>query len=157
MPRKKSEELGLIPSSKALASRRAYAKNTAVRIEASSKWQKRNPAKHCASNTAFRKKVLERLAGRPRPKKCDICNKVGLVHFDHCHKNRHFRGWLCFGCNTALGAAKDSAKTLRKLANYLDADKLRDTKNLEKLPVYFEACGQRRQRKRNEKPDNEKI
>ena len=60
-----------------------------------------------------------------------------MVHFDHCHKNGHFRGWLCFGCNTALGAARDSAKILRKLADYIDADKQRDTKKLEKLPIYI--------------------
>ena len=131
-------------------SKRHYAKNTEVCIERSNNWRKQNPEKYCAHNADFHKRTYERLAGRPRPDRCDVCKTVGVVHFDHCHKNGHFRGWLCFGCNTALGAVKDSPKMLRKLAEYLDADKARDTSKLEKLPAYLEACGQRRQRKRND-------
>jgi hypothetical protein len=120
-----------------------YANNREACIAKSSAWRRDNAAKHCANNAAFRKRLHERLAGRPRPKKCDICKTVGLVHFDHCHKNKHFRGWLCFGCNAALGGVKDSSKILRKLADYLDADKARDTKSLEKLPLYLERTGKR--------------
>lgn len=71
-------------------------------------------------------KRLEKLAGSRRPEKCSVCKKIGVkIHFDHCHKNGHFRGWLCHGCNAALDYAYDSAKILRKLADYLEADKAR--------------------------------
>ena len=66
----------------------------------------------------------EKAAGRKKPKRCDICKKSGKrICFDHCHKKGHFRGWLCNTCNWALGHVKDSSSLLRKLADYLDADK----------------------------------
>ena len=129
------------PGKNALRSRLYYAANREAGIAKASAWRQTNPEKHCANNAAFRKRTYERMAGRPRPKRCDVCKAIGIVHFDHCHKNKHFRGWLCFGCNIALGAAKDSSKLLRKLADYLDADKARDTKSLEKIPVYLERTG----------------
>ena len=65
----------------------------------------------------------EKLAGRKKPKRCDVCKKPGKICFDHCHKSKTFRGWLCFHCNIALGCVKDSTKTLRALADYIDAHK----------------------------------
>lgn len=41
-------------------------------------------------------------------------------NIDPCHKTNTIRGLLCSGCNTALGLAKDSPKTLRNLATYLE-------------------------------------
>lgn len=38
---------------------------------------------------------------------------------DHCHKTDEYRGLLCATCNSALGFAKDSPDTLRRLADYL--------------------------------------
>jgi hypothetical protein len=109
-----------------------------ARSLASSKWQKANLQKHAASNGAFRRRILEQVAGRPKPTRCDICKKSNLqIHFDHCHKKGHFRGWLCFACNAALGAARDSPKILRRLAEYLENDKTRDTRGLPKLPKYL--------------------
>ncbi|MEK6829277.1 MAG: hypothetical protein AABY15_04055, partial [Nanoarchaeota archaeon] len=35
----------------------------------------------------------EKLAGRPKPKRCEICNKKGKIYFDHDHKTNKFRGW----------------------------------------------------------------
>jgi len=56
-----------------------------------------------------------------RPKACEVCGLPSKrICFDHCHKTGRFRGWLCTGCNTALGMAKDNPETLRKLANYLE-------------------------------------
>lgn len=54
------------------------------------------------------------------PDACETCGKPGRVVFDHCHVTGEFRGWLCNGCNTALGQAKDNPDTLRKLAAYLE-------------------------------------
>ena len=52
---------------------------------------------------------------------CEVCGG-GPTVYDHCHEFGHFRGWLCNGCNSALGFAKDDPETLRKLAAYLEAD-----------------------------------
>lgn len=39
---------------------------------------------------------------------------------DHDHETGQVRGLLCSGCNYALGCIGDSAKTLRRLAKYID-------------------------------------
>jgi hypothetical protein len=62
---------------------------------------------------------LTKLLGCP-PARCEVCKKtVKRAHADHDHKTGLFRGWLCSHCNLALGHARDSAKILRKLADYL--------------------------------------
>ncbi|SRR6266404_8119337 len=60
---------------------------------------------------------------RPCPERCEICDQRpegnrGL-HLDHCHDTGRFRGWLCFGCNTALGRLGDSPELLSKALAYL--------------------------------------
>lgn len=66
----------------------------------------------------------ELLAARPQPDQCDVCagNQGGIV-FDHCHKTLNFRGWLCNGCNRALGFVNDDPRRLRMLASYLERTK----------------------------------
>jgi|TARA_R110000796_G_scaffold162226_1_gene278969 hypothetical protein len=39
---------------------------------------------------------------------------------DHCHDTETFRGWLCFNCNTGLGAFKDDLHKVRKAVEYLE-------------------------------------
>jgi hypothetical protein len=58
---------------------------------------------------------------RPKPDTCEVCGEGGRIVFDHCHNSNKFRGWLCNGCNSALGHVKDNSELLRKLADYLDA------------------------------------
>lgn len=67
-------------------------------------------------------------AGRPRPRVCEACLVPAdhTLHWDHCHVTGKFRGWLCRGCNHALGFAKDSPKTLRALADYLERVELNE-------------------------------
>ena len=65
----------------------------------------------------------EALAARTRPTVCEVCGSAPTtrgLHFDHDHKTGLFRGWLCHGCNIALGSAKDKPEILRKLAEYLE-------------------------------------
>lgn len=64
------------------------------------------------------KQILE-LLGAPASK-CQACSSTERICADHCHKTKLFRGWLCNGCNTALGHTHDSSKVLHKLADYLD-------------------------------------
>jgi hypothetical protein len=55
----------------------------------------------------------------PREGICPICLEVKLLVFDHCHKRRTFRGWICSSCNAALGTFKDSIGSLRRAIKYL--------------------------------------
>lgn len=66
--------------------------------------------------------ALRAQAGRPRPTVCEIpgCGRTDEIHFDHDHKTKKFRGWICQGCNKALGYVKDDPARLRMLAEYLE-------------------------------------
>jgi hypothetical protein len=76
--------------------------------------------------TAKWRQGLEDVAGRPPPLVCDVCQMPPdpgrRLHFDHCHTNGHFRGWLCRSCNLALGNVQDDPILLRKLAAYLESN-----------------------------------
>jgi len=68
----------------------------------------------------FIKKKKEKLAGRPRPEYCEICNTSGKICFDHDHITGNFRGWICEKCNLALGLMRDNKETLIKMIKYLE-------------------------------------
>ena len=58
-----------------------------------------------------------------KPSVCDVCGGPGTtrgITYDHDHATGGHRGWLCTGCNAALGHAHDSPEVLRKLADYLE-------------------------------------
>lgn len=41
--------------------------------------------------------------GEKRRGPCEICGLDKPLHCDHDHSTGKIRGWLCIGCNTALG------------------------------------------------------
>ena len=90
-------------------------------------WYEKHPGYNTRKSIEHYVHKQEKLAGRKRPKRCDVCRKHGRrkICFDRCHKDNHFRGWICDNCNTALGHVHDSAVILRRLADYLDNDKLK--------------------------------
>lgn len=55
--------------------------------------------------------------------RCAICNEKGLLAIDHCHISGVVRGLLCRPCNSVLGLARDSIKTLIKAILYLGKHK----------------------------------
>ena len=67
----------------------------------------------------YRQKYLEKLVGRIKPKKCEVCERKGKIYFDHDHKTKQFRGWICSNCNFILGHAQDDPKILMSLMRYL--------------------------------------
>ena len=71
-------------------------------------------------SVAFNGKRKDGIAGRPRPKLCEVCGLEGTICFDHCHVTEKFRGWICNKCNTALGMVNDNPEVLRALAAYLE-------------------------------------
>lgn len=94
--------------------------------EAHKRWRRNNPEAQRIRVARFRAKrevELSKVAGRPRPSICDLCNQPstkpkGIV-FDHCHAKGHFRGWICDRCNKVLGLVYDDSQLLEKMANYL--------------------------------------
>ncbi len=91
----------------------------------------------CAGQTTSRKgnkhwnwkggkdtRYMRKLAPRPKPELCEVCEQKGKgrngIVYDHDHKTGKFRGWLCSNCNTALGLAKENTQTLRALIRYLN-------------------------------------
>jgi hypothetical protein len=72
-------------------------------------------------NRAHARKCRDAKASRPRPDACESCGvkPTGVVVFDHCHATGEFRGWLCSGCNSALGMLKDDPDKIKALLTYL--------------------------------------
>ena len=50
---------------------------------------------------------------------CDICGQECERRFDHDHETGAFRGWLCHGCNVALGHFRDDPEILMAAVEYL--------------------------------------
>ena len=68
-------------------------------------------------------RIKSEKAGRRPPACCECCGEPLRggrgTNWDHDHETGKFRGWICNGCNCALGYARDSIETLQKLENYL--------------------------------------
>lgn len=43
---------------------------------------------------------------------------------DHCHSNGHVRGILCGPCNVTLGKYEDDPEVFKRMAQYLEDNKL---------------------------------
>jgi hypothetical protein len=54
------------------------------------------------------------------PSSCEACDEEAEVFVDHDHNTGQFRGWLCHGCNSALGRIQDSVLKLHMLIAYLE-------------------------------------
>lgn len=63
--------------------------------------------------------------------RCAICNNQETtvirgtlcdLAIDHCHKTMKTRGLLCAACNRGLGFFRDNSESLRKAADYIDAN-----------------------------------
>lgn len=65
-------------------------------------------------------KRLEDKSGRKRPERCEICNRVGRICFDHDHNTGKFRGWICLNCNSAIGFVYDNPEILIEMIKYLN-------------------------------------
>lgn len=66
-------------------------------------------------------KEKEKVAGRAKPKQCEVCGSLGTISFDHDHTTGQFRGWICRRCNLVLGFVKDDSELLIMLSKYLQA------------------------------------
>lgn len=73
-----------------------------------------------------RKQSQKRLPAptRERPAFCEACGqppkgRLTVLCLDHGHASNTFRGWLCNGCNVALGFLNDSPERAEALAAYI--------------------------------------
>lgn len=51
---------------------------------------------------------------------CEVCGREVVLSLDHNHTTGELRGWLCGGCNVALGYARENPEILRKIADYIE-------------------------------------
>jgi hypothetical protein len=86
----------------------------------------------------FRKNSIKPTTPYPENSICDSCGfpetiidkrygKIKRLAVDHCHETNKFRGWLCQGCNTALGQLKDDSKRIESLLNYKNNSLTKDS------------------------------
>ncbi len=65
------------------------------------------------------------LPTRPMPYVCECCRRPrgatsrGMA-YDHCHRTKKFRGWLCGSCNMGLGLLGDTYMSVKKMLGYLE-------------------------------------
>lgn len=88
----------------------------AHRNKQGSEYNKRN-----YNRVLFRHRKKYPAPTRPEPEYCEMCGKKPnkRLNLDHCHINNIFRGWLCWGCNVALGKLGDSISgAIRMLKRY---------------------------------------
>jgi len=95
-----------------------YRANTEKAKAQASAFQKANPERAAAYRAGVDPDTVTQ-----RPLVCEVClsppRGKRALHLDHDHSTGLFRGWLCHGCNAAIGWARDSPDTLRNLATYL--------------------------------------
>lgn len=64
---------------------------------------------------------LDQLWEQSRNGPCEICGLTGeVMHLDHDHATKSFRGILCDRCNRGIGFFKESIEALKKAIVYLE-------------------------------------
>ena len=119
------------------AARKRYAETHPERAAAQRKaWKVKSPDAVKRHQKTYRAKNRDRIVEResrrrgvvgvitPRPAVCDSCGQPPtgrhVLHVDHSHTTGAFRGWLCRGCNLAIGNVQEAPAALRALASYLE-------------------------------------
>lgn len=88
-----------------------------------SNYYRKSPTKTTTVKGKLKRDLYKRQRG-----KCVICEKVlphwkdRLVHLDHNHKNKRYRGVLCANCNYGIGHFMDSVKILKRAIYYIERD-----------------------------------
>ena len=92
----------------------------------------RPECKECNNKLARERKELRKEYGYPNSDyTCPICGRgesqligtggnASTWVVDHDHKTNSFRGFLCHGCNRAIGMLQDDVKMLQNAIDYLN-------------------------------------
>ena len=121
--------------------RKWRAKNPGAQAKKTREWMRKdrakNPQKHLdrgrkwreANFLAYKSNKIKARVTRMPGERCEACGRQAStlpekLFADHDHKTKTFRGWICRGCNSALGFAEDSRDRLELLIAYLDSSNL---------------------------------
>jgi hypothetical protein len=72
----------------------------------------------CCLASTRQHRALKKLHQTPT-EECECCGKRGKLVIDHCHITGTYRGWLCQGCNVAIGRLGDTAQGVQRALDYL--------------------------------------
>jgi len=116
-----------------LAASRRYREKNRKRLDANhARFRERNPGYHRIRQVArlYGLTAEQYLAAiQAQGGLCEICGepqvpdrhgKRATLVTDHDHKTGRIRGFLCSGCNKALGGFKDNPRTMRAAADYIE-------------------------------------
>ena len=86
----------------------------------------RNKCKDCERESNSLLQESKKLAGNPTAPPlgtpCPICGQNSkILCFDHDHKTKKHRGWLCLKCNRAIGQLGDNPDIIKKALIYLES------------------------------------
>ena len=81
----------------------------------------RPECKECAClNQNLYYKMRKGQSAPDRGTPCECCgDTTSVLHWDHDHKTKEHRGWLCSNCNTGIGKLGDNPKGVIQALNYL--------------------------------------
>ena len=95
-------------------------------------WRLKKKCRQCQTVNEKEKRDARKNAP-PAPDLCNCCHKKKELQLDHIHKSTTFRGWLCRGCNTGMGALGDNLEGVLQSAIYLENDKNKIIETLDKV------------------------
>ena len=77
--------------------------------------------KPCYIEVQLQRCYYNRENAPPKPDNCDCCGKPlkAKACYDHDHETGEFRGWLCYNCNSGIGALGDNLEGVLKAVQYL--------------------------------------
>ncbi len=113
--RKKSRDSRLRNPERAAATSKRYQRANPEKMRMWKQWQFSRDIERKYGITFERYQELVRTEGII----CAICRSTEKIGIDHCHASGRFRGFLCSGCNLAIGNIRESADRAEGLAKYI--------------------------------------
>lgn len=99
---------------------RNYAKNRTQKLEYAATRREAN-REQIRRADRVRKGIINP-PGDVRFGECPVCLKTDHLACDHDHQTGQVRGWLCKGCNQALGRMGDTLEAAQRLVKYLETE-----------------------------------
>jgi hypothetical protein len=95
---------------------------TVQKIRSDGAWYLKTICRTCHT-ILNRQRKLARKNAPLKPNHCDCCHKIKKLTLDHNHLSGKFRGWLCRGCNTGIGALGDNLEGLLQATIYIKKER----------------------------------
>lgn len=107
------------PEKRRATARKWHRENRELSREKSRKWRTENSEKAREVGRKSHFKTKYGIDVNAVLDNCEVCGSGGRIGVDHNHETGLVRGFLCTGCNVAIGMVKDDPARLEKLALYL--------------------------------------